>query len=448
MKHTTQRQGPSRFRAIFLVAALLAILVSAAGDTPPAQSPSRPVVVEVALKDMVEPLNADFVAGGIRHAGDIKAAAVLVTIDTPGGLESSMRDIVQAIIESRVPVIADVAPSGARAASAGFYILLSADVAVMAPGTHTGAAHPVIFGAPDLGKTMEAKMENDAAAYIRSLAERRGRNAKLAEEGVRQSSSFTEQEALQGKLIDAVDGTPAEIFQAFDGKTIKRFDGSSAVLNLKDPVLEPYNTTSWQEFLFYIVDPNVAFLLAALGVILLYVEFTHPGMVAPGVAGAISLVLALFAFHMLPVNVTGVVLILTALVLFVLEVKTPTHGVLLAGGIVAMVLGALMLINTPWPEARIHLSTALAVIIPMVTIGLILTRLALAARRAKAATGSAGMIDLVGIAQTDLEPDGKIWVHGEIWAARAKARVPKGARVRVRQVDGLTLEVEPEVHSV
>jgi len=425
------------------------VLASAGGEAPrPTANGSRPVAVEVALRDMVEPLNADFVAGGIRHANDIKAAAVLVTIDTPGGLESSMRDIVQAILESRVPVIAYVGPSGARAASAGFYILLSADVAVMAPGTHTGAAHPVILGVPNLGKTMEEKIENDAAAYIRSLAVRRGRNAKLAEEGVRQSSSFTEQEALQGKLIDAVADSPAEIFKTFDGRTAKRFDGSSLVLNLHDPILEPFNMTSWQKFLFYIVDPDVAFLLAALGLILLYVEFTHPGMVAPGVAGAISLVLALFAFHLLPVNVTGVVLILTALVLFVLEVKTPTHGVLLAGGMVAMVLGALMLINTPWPEARIHLSTALAVVIPMVTIGLILTRLALAARRAKATTGIAGMIDLVGVAETDLEPDGKVLVHGEIWAARAKDRVPKGARVRVCEVNGLTLEVEPEVHSV
>ncbi len=197
--------------------AIFLVLVSAAGDAqtpgangsrqvadPEVAAVTRRVVVEVALKDMVEPLNADFVAGGIHHANDTKAAAVLLTIDTPGGLESSMRDIVQAVLESRVPVIAYVAPSGARAASAGFYILLSADVAVMAPGTHTGAAHPVILGAPNLGKTMEEKIENDAAAYLRSIAERRGRNAKLAEEGVRQSSSFTEQEALQGKLIDAV----------------------------------------------------------------------------------------------------------------------------------------------------------------------------------------------------------------------------------------------------
>ena len=428
-------------------AALFALTLVASGALPAAGA-NRPVVVEVDLKDMVEPLSAGFVADGIRHANDIKADAVLLNIDTPGGLESSMRDIVQAILESRVPVIAYVAPSGARAASAGFFILLAADVAVMAPGTHAGAAHPVFLGAPDLGKTMETKIENDTAAYIRSIVERRGRNAKLAEAGVRESSSYTEEESLQGKLIDAVAGSPAEIFQKFDGKTIKRFDGSTAALNLRDPVLEPFSMTTWQRFLFYIVDPNVAFLLAGLGVILLYMEFTHPGLVAPGVAGAIALVLALFAFHLLPVNVTGVVLLLTALVLFILEAQSPSHGVLAAGGVLAMVLGALMLINSPWPEARIRLSTALSVTIPLAVIAIILMRLALAAKRAKSVTGRAGMIDLVGIAQTDLEPDGKIFVHGEIWAARAKARVPKGARVRVRQVDGLTLEVEPEVQSI
>ncbi len=448
MKYPFRTLGHSPYVHGLVSAVVLLALTLVASVALPAAGGSRPVVVEVDLKDMVEPLSAGFVADGIRHANNIKADAVLLNIDTPGGLESSMRDIVQAILESRVPVIAYVAPSGARAASAGFFILLAADVAVMAPGTHAGAAHPVFLGAPDLGKTMETKIENDTAAYIRSIVERRGRNAKLAEAGVRESSSYTEEESLQGKLIDAVAGSPTEIFQKFDGKTIKRFNGSTTALNLRDPVLEPFSMTTWQRFLFYIVDPNVAFLLAGLGVILLYVEFTHPGLVAPGVAGAIALVLALFAFHLLPVNVTGVVLLLTALVLFILEAQSPSHGVLAAGGVLAMVLGALMLINSPWPEARVRLSTALSVTIPLAVIAIILMRLALAAKRAKSITGRAGMIDLVGIAQTDLEPDGKIFVHGEIWAARAKARVPKGARVRVRQVDGLTLEVEPEVQSV
>jgi len=396
---------------------------------------------------MVEPVSADFVVRGIRHANQVNAQAVLIEIDTPGGLETSMREIIQAIIESRVPVITYVAPGGARAASAGLFILLSGDVAAMAPGTHTGAAHPVILGSYGIGKTMETKIENDAAAYIRSIADRRGRNSKLAEEGVRQSRSFTEKEALEGHLIDFVANTPQDIFAQFDGKSIKRFDGSTATLRLRNATLEPYAMTTRERLLFYIVDPNIAFLLGALGVFLLYLEFTHPGMVAPGVVGAIALVLALFAFHMLPINYTGVILIIRAMVMFALEAKVTSHGVLAAGGAQAMVLGALMLVNSPMPGASIHLSTALGVTAPLAAITIILLRLAMAAHKRKAVTGREGMIDSVGVAETNLEPSGKVFVHGELWDARAPAAVAKGARVRVRAVEGLTLVVEPESES-
>ena len=396
---------------------------------------------------MVEPVSADFVVRGTRHANQVNAQAVLIEIDTPGGLETSMREIIQAIIESRVPVITYVAPGGARAASAGLFILLSGDVAAMAPGTHTGAAHPVILGSYGIGKTMETKIENDAAAYIRSIADRRGRNSKLAEEGVRQSRSFTEKEALEGHLIDFVANTPQDIFAQFDGKSIKRFDGSTATLRLRNATLEPYAMTTRERLLFYIVDPNIAFLLGALGVFLLYLEFTHPGMVAPGVVGAIALVLALFAFHMLPINYTGVILIILAMVMFALEAKVTSHGVLAAGGALAMVLGALMLVNSPMPGASIHLSTALGVTAPLAAITIILLRLAMAAHKRKAVTGREGMIDSVGVAETNLEPSGKVFVHGELWDARAPAAVAKGARVRVRAVEGLTLVVEPESES-
>jgi len=413
----------------------------------PNESPGPPAVVQVDLREMVSPVSADFVVRGIRHANEINAQAVLIEIDTPGGLETSMRQIIQAIIESRVPVITYVAPSGARAASAGLFILLSGDVAAMAPGTHTGAAHPVILGSYGIGKTMETKLENDAAAYIRSIADRRGRNSKLAEEGVRQSRSFTEREALEGRLIDLVANTPQDIFAQFDGKSIKRFDGASSTLRLRNATLEAYAMTARQRFLFYIVDPNIAFLLGALGVMLLYVEFTHPGMVAPGVVGAIAVVLALFAFHMLPISYTGVVLLILALVLFALEAKVTSHGVLAAGGALAMVLGALMLVNSPMPGASIRLSTALGVTAPLAAITIILLRLAMAAHKRKAVTGREGMIDSVGVAETNLEPSGRVFVHGELWDARAPATVAKGARVRVRAVEGLTLVVEPESES-
>jgi membrane-bound serine protease (ClpP class) len=428
-----------------LACCLLGAAYSLQAEGAPAAGPAgQPVVVQVDLREIVEPVSAEFVVRGLQHANQINAQAVLLEIDTPGGLESSMREIIQAIIESRVPVITYVAPSGARAASAGFFVLLSGDVAAMAPGTHTGAAHPVILGTYDLGKTMAEKLENDAAAYIRSIADRRGRNPKLAEEGVRASRSFTEKEALEGRLIDLVANTPTEIFAQFDGKPIKRFDGSTATLQLRNATLEPYAMTARQRFLFYIVDPNIAFLLGALGVILLYVEFTHPGMVAPGVVGAIALVLALFAFHMLPISYTGVILLILALALFALEAKVTSHGVLAAGGALAMVLGALLLVNSPLPGASIRLSTALGVTAPLAVITVILLRLAIAAHERKAVTGREGMIDSVGVAETDLEPCGRVLVHGEIWDACSRAFLAKGSRVRVRALEGLTLMVEPE----
>jgi membrane-bound serine protease (ClpP class) len=422
--------------------AAIVILLAAGVSTLSAAEPS-PVVVAIKLDDTVQPISAQYVVNGIRHANDIHAAAVLLTLDTPGGLETSMREIIQAILESQVPVIAYVSPEGGRAASAGFYILISADVAVMAPGTHSGAAHPVILGASNIGKTMETKIENDSAAYIRSLADRRGRNAQLAEEGVRESKSFTEKEALQDHLIDAVENTPQDIFKDFDGKTIKRFNGGSTTLHLANAVIEPYLMTARERFLFYIVDPDFAFLLGALGVACLYVEFTHPGMILPGVVGAIAIVLALFAFHLLPINYMGVVLILLALALFALEVKVTSHGVLAVGGIISMVIGALILVDSPWPAARIHLSTALSVTIPLAIITVILLRLALAAQRRKVVTGEQGMIESIGVAQTELAPAGKVFVHGEIWEARAATKIAPGARVRVKEVKGLTLVVEP-----
>ncbi len=409
----------------------------------PVWAETRPIVVEVDLDDVVQPVSAEYVTRGIRYANQIHAGAVLLELNTPGGLESSMREIIQAVIDSRVPVITYVAPSGGRAASAGFFILLSGDVAVMAPGTHAGAAHPVILGSPNLGKTMEAKIENDAAAYIRSVADKRGRNIKLAEEGVRQSKSFTEREAFEGHLIDAVAATPRDIFAKFDGKILKRFDDTTTPLRVADAMVEPYIMTTRERFLSRIADPNIALILGAVGAVCLYIEFTHPGMVAPGVVGAIALILALFAFHLLPINYTGVILILLALVLFALEAKVNSHGVLAAGGIAAMVIGSLILIDSPWPEARIRLSTALGVTFPVAAITVILMSLALAAKKQKVVTGDLGMIDAIGVARTDLEPEGKVFVHGELWDARAPAKVSKGARVRVRAIDGLILLVEP-----
>jgi len=419
----------------------------AAGVASPSAAELRPVVVEVDLDDVVQPVSEEYVVRGIRYANSVNAQAVLLELSTPGGLESSMRSVVQAIISSRVPVITYVAPSGSRAASAGFFILLSGDLAVMAPGTNTGAAHPVIIGGAEIGKTMEAKIENDAAAYIRSFTERRRRNVQLAEAGVRESKSYTEREALEGHLINAVAKSPNEILAQFDGKSIERFDGTTTTLRLRDARIEPYLMSTREKFLSRVADPNIAFILGALGMLCLYIEFTHPGLVAPGVVGAIALILALFAFHLLPINYAGVILILLALALFVLEAKAATHGVLAAGGAVAMVVGSLILVDSPWPGARIRLATALSVTLPLAAIVILLVRAALLAKRRKAVTGEAGMIGSVGVARTDLQPQGKVVVHGELWDARARVHVPAGARVRVTLVEGLTLEVEPVLES-
>lgn len=431
-------------------AALLLILALAAAGGGPAfgrPAEARPRVIVLKLDEMVHQVSAEYLIGGIKLANETQADAVLIEMDTPGGLDKSMRDIIQAIFDSRVPVITYVAPSGARAASAGFFILLAGDAAVMAPGTTAGAAHPVVIGGVKIGKTMEEKIENDAASYMRSIADKRGRNAKLAEEGVRQSRSFTEKEALDDHLIDAIAATPQEALKELDGRTIKRVNDTTLTLHLADAVLVPHLMTRRERFFSWIADPNIAFLLGALGVACLYVEFTHPGLIAPGVVGAVSIILALFAFNLLPINTLGVILILLALVLFGLEVKITSHGVLAAGGIVAMIIGALILVNSPWPAARIHLATALGVTLPLAAITIILVRLAVAAKLRKGVAGEAAMIDSLGIAHTDLDPLGKVLIRGEIWAARATTRIPRGSNVRVRSIDGLTLVVEPTAES-
>ena len=425
---------------------VFAFVIGGSG-APGARAEGRPVVIVIKLDQMVHHVSAGYIVRGIQHANAINADAVLLELDTPGGLQNSMRSIIQSILDSRVPIITYVTPSGGGAASAGFFVLMAGDVAVMAPGTTTGAAHPVVIGGVNIGKTMEAKIENEAAAYIRTLAERRGRNSKLAEEAVRESRSFTEKEALEGQLINAVAATPQDIFAEFDGKTVGRVNDTTTTLHLAGAVTEPFSMGRRERFFAWIADPNIAFLLGAAGVACLYIEFTHPGLVAPGVVGAVALVMAMYAFNLLPINTFGILLIILALVLFVLEANITSHGALAAGGVVAMVIGAMILVDSPWPEARIQLSTALSVTLPLAIIMVILLRFAIAAQRSKSVTGRQGMIDSTGVAQTDLDPEGKVLVRGEIWDARSNQTIRKGTRVRVRSLDGLTLLVEPRPES-
>ncbi|MGH9359156.1 MAG: NfeD family protein [Terriglobia bacterium] len=432
-----------KLRCLILQLAIVTIACSGGALGAGIQPMGEPAVVEIRLDGMISPISAEYVENGIHHANAMHAQAILLELSTPGGLGISMRAIIKAIISSKAPVITYVAPSGSRAASAGFFILLSGDVAVMAPGTNTGAAHPVMMGGGDIGKTEAAKVENDAAAYIRSIAEQRGRNGKLAEAGVRQSASYTDGEALKGHLIDAVASSPQAIFKQFNGKVIKRIGGGTTTLDLANAHINSYAMTARERLLSRLADPNIAFILGAIGAILLYFEFTHPGMVLPGIAGAIAIVLALLGFYLLPINYVGVILIVLALVLFALEAHVSTHGLLAAGGILAMLFGSLILIKSPWPGTHIHWSTSLGVTLPLALIVTLLMRAVLLSQRQKAVVGAEGLLESKGVARTDLAPLGKILVHGELWDACATETVPAGTPVRVRSVDGLTLLVEP-----
>lgn len=443
-------------RAMKFAAALagcVAVLGLSNGFVSADQHSSSPVVVELKLDGVVEPVLATYIDEGIADAERERASLILITMNTPGGLSDSMQDIIQHMLSARVPVAVYVSPTGARGASAGFFILLSADIAAMAPGTHTGAASPVIsIGGwePQIDETMRKKILNDALAFLRSYAEKRGRNVTLAQTAVTDAKAFTDKEALDGKLIDMIAPSREDLLKQLDGRTITRFDGSKVTLALANPVITPFQLSSRQRFLARIVEPDIFFLMLILGVLGLYTEFTHPGMVAPGVIGGICIVLALYAMHILPVNIAGVFLILLALGLFILEAKYTSHGVLLAGGVVSMLLGALFLIRSPLTTGGVSLSVAVAVTLPFALLTVLLMRLVLRSRKWKTTTGREEMIGLQGIAISPMQngTEGMVRVHGELWRAVSSQPVPEGKPVRVVRMEGLKLYVEPVEASV
>jgi membrane-bound serine protease (ClpP class) len=424
--------------------ALLTLFPQASAD----EHASNPVVLELKLDGEVEPILATYIDEGITDAANRHASLILITMDTPGGLSDSMKDMIQHILSSPVPVAVYVYPTGSRAASAGFYILLSADIAAMAPGTHTGAASPLIAvgGYPvAIDETLRRKITNDAQAFLRSFAEKRGRNPKLAETAVTDAKAFTEKEALEGKLIDLVANSEDDLLRQLDGREITRFDGSKMKLALNNPARIPFELSARQKFLARIVEPDVFFILLILGVLGLYTEFTHPGVIAPGVVGGICMVLALYAMHILPVNLAGVFLILLALALFILEAKFTSHGVLAAGGIISMLLGAMFLIRSPLTPGGVSLGVALAVTLPFALLTVFLMRLVLRSRSWKNQTGREEMIGAQGTVVTELPvgAEGMIRVHGELWRAISNQPVPEGKPVRGVKMDGLKLYVEP-----
>jgi len=420
-----------------------ALMILATFAVPTAAAPSSSHVLKIILNDTIQPITDEFIGRALTEARNTNAEALLIEINTPGGLVDSTRQIIEKIVDSPVPVIVYVTPSGSRAASAGFFILESADVAAMAPGTNTGAAHPVTIGGPKMDEIMKQKIENDLAAFMRSVAGRRGRDVDVAESAVRQSKSFTEQEALSQRLIDYVASGEDDLFRQIEARPIKRFDGKTVTLRLSGASIHPFEMTLKQKILDHLMDPNVAFLLLAVGLLSLYVEFNHPGAVVPGTVGVIFILLAAFALNLLPVRFAALVLIAVAFALFALEAKFASHGVLTTGGIVLLTLGGLLLVDAPIPEMRVHLLTALAISIPLGLITAFLMTIALRARHNKVVTGVQGLIGEVGVAHSPLVPEGKVFVHGEIWNATSTAPVPAGAKVVVRRVEGLQLEVAP-----
>ncbi|HEX8153552.1 MAG TPA: nodulation protein NfeD [Thermoanaerobaculia bacterium] len=404
--------------------------------------PAGAAVLKVVVDDVIHPISEEIIDRALAAGAAQNAEAVIIELRTPGGLESSMRKIVESILRSRVPVIVHVAPSGSRAASAGFFILQAADVAAMAPGTNTGAAHPVLLG-EKLDDVMKLKMQNDAAAFMRSIAQRRGRNVAAAESGVREAKSFTEDEALAQKLIDAVAPDTASLLRAIDGRTIRRFNGTTAVLRLAGKPVVMQELTVREKLLSWLMDPNVAFILFSLGMLALWAEFNHPGAILPGVVGLIAILLAVFALNLLPTRFAAFALLLVAFALFAAEAKFTSYGILGIGGVICMVLGALMLVDGPIPELRVHLATALAVSVPIGLIAVLLMSLVVKASKNRVATGVEAMVGEIGVARTAVAADGKVFVHGELWNARSRGEIPAGSRVRVSAVDGLRVLVEP-----
>jgi membrane-bound serine protease (ClpP class) len=425
----------SKLRLIICIATVVALSFPASAE-----------ILKVVVNDTIQPISGEYIARGIDEARRRNDQAVLIEINTPGGLVSSTREIIEKISSSSVPVIVYVTPTGGHAGSAGIFILESADIAAMAPGTAAGAAHPVTLIGPVQVKPddeMNRKIENDAAALMRSVTSKRGRNIETAESAVRESKSFTEQEALAGHLIDYVASSPEDLFRQMQGKPFKRFTGESASLNLTGQPMVPFEMTLKEHILDELMDPNVAFLLLAIGALALYVEFNHPGAVIPGTVGVVFILLAAFALNFLPTRFAALGLILAAFALFAAEAKFATHGVLTIGGIALLTLGGLLLVDSPIPEMRVHLWTALAVSIPLGLITAFLMTIALKARRNKVVTGSQGLVGETGVAQTALSPQGKVFVHGELWDAVASSILPVGQLVLVRRIDGLTLQVDP-----
>lgn len=419
-------------------AGIVCLLAAAAGTS--TVGASQIDVIEI--NDPITPVVAEYIIRSIGEAEDAEALCLIIQLDTPGGLDVAMRDIIKAIMGSRVPVVVFVGPSGARAASAGALITLAAHVAAMAPGTNIGAAAPVNMGGK-MDETMAAKVSNDAAAYIESIAEKRGRNKQWAVSAVRESVSISESEALDENVIDLVAEDLDELIRKIDGREVDMPSGP-VELATADAEVKRKEMRFRDIVLKALANPNIAYILFMAGLAGLYFEFSNPGAIFPGVIGGISIILAMYSMQSLSANYAGVLMILLAVVLFILELKIASFGLLALGGIVALTLGSLMLFDPSVPYMRVSLGVIIPTVALVSAVFLVAIWLVVKAQRSKPATGREGMVNLIGEARTDIAAQGRVFVHGEYWNARSDSPIPKGARVRVVGVDGMLLTVRPE----
>ncbi len=412
-----------------------------------APAPAR--VFEIEIADAIQPITADYVNRAFDEATAASAALILIRMDTPGGLDSSMREIIQRIINSPIPVAVFIGPSGSRGASAGFYILQAADIAAMAPGTHAGAASPVLINlitrtVVPQDDTMKKKIINDATAYMRSIVSKRGRSVADAESTITEAHAYTAEESLKRNMIDLLADSPEALVKALDGREISRFDGHKQTLALTGAAITKVEMTSAENFRAAILSPDVFFILLIVGVLGIYVEFTHPGLILPGVAGGICLLLAIFAMNILPVNAMGFLLIGAAIALFILEAKYTSYGLLGLTGAVAMFVGAMILIKSPWTGAGVSAQVALGATVPFALISIFLMQLVIRTQRLKPATGMEQMLGTVGEVTEAIAPEvpGQVALLGEIWRAVSAQAIEKGSMVMVVRVDGLTVHVQ------
>jgi membrane-bound serine protease (ClpP class) len=391
------------------------------------------------INDAISPGVADFIKTGIEKANDDGAACLIIELDTPGGLAESMRTIIKAILASRIPVVVYVSPGGARAASAGVMITMAADIAAMAPGTNIGAAHPVGAGGKEIDKTMSEKVVNDMVAHAKSVAEQRGRNAEWVEKAIRESVSVTETEALEKNIIDLIAKDTDDLIKQINGREIKDKERLNLVGAAKKVLQETFRT----KVLKTISDPNIAYILLMIGLAGLYFELSHPGAIFPGVIGGICIVLAFFALQALPINYAGVLLILLAIVFFIMEMKITSYGLLSVAGIVSLLLGSLMLFEASSPEFRLSWSVLLPTMLLVSGFFVVVAGLVFRAQVSTPKTGVSGLVGEIGVVKSAIRPDGKVFVHGELWNATAKEPILEGTKVSVVKVDNLVLEVEP-----